>query len=114
MSIAKRNARFGSTFTVYRPTVGDDSIAWGSAILTGIKLEVLPATDEIARRIFGAEARVEFTVLAQADIRKGDGLVATAGSYSGSRFRVAAAPPYAGFTEQFVELGLVATTEAIP
>jgi hypothetical protein len=114
MSIAKRNARFGTTFTVYRPTTGDDSTAWGSAILTGIKLEVLPTTDELARKIFGTESRVAFTVLAQADIRKGDGLVATAGLYAGQRFRVAAAPPYQGFTEQFVELGLEATTEAIP
>jgi hypothetical protein len=109
VSIDAINARWGSTVTVYRPTEGDDTITWGSAVLTAIKLDLMPVTNEIAREVFGADVKVECMVLTTSDIRKGDGLVVTAGTHSGTRWRVNAALVF----RKFSQLAAVRTTEAI-
>lgn len=110
MSLAGLNARHGSTLSVYRPTVGDDSVNWGSAVFAAVRLELLPMTDEVAREVFGSDARVECMVLTTLDVRKSDGIVVSAGTYAGSRFRVMEAKPFRRFTQ----LGLERTTEPIP
>lgn len=111
MSIQGRNATFGSTVSAYRPTVGDDSITWSVVSgLTGFKLDLMPVTDEIRRNVFGEDALVETMALDHTrTIVKGDGLVVTAGTHSGERFRVSSALQFHTFTQ----LGLVSTTEAI-
>lgn len=110
MSIEGRNAHRGSMVSVYRPTEGDDSIAWGDPTHRQIRLELTPVTDELSRQVFGANARVECMALTTLDIRKSDGVVVSTGPYGGSRFRVTAALPFRKFTQ----LGLQSTTEAIP
>lgn len=111
MSIQGRNATLGSTVTVYRPTEGDDSITWSAVSgLSSFKLDLMPVTDEIRRNVFGATANVETMALDHTrSVLKGDGVVVTAGTHSGERFRVASALQFHTFTQ----LGLVATTEAI-
>jgi hypothetical protein len=110
MSIQGRNATYGSTISAYRPTEGDDTITWGSPILTGFRLDLMPVTDEIRRNVFGADANIETMALDHTrTMLKGDGVVVTAGTHSGKRFRVASALVFHTFTQ----LGLRATTEAI-
>lgn len=111
MSIQGRNATFGSTVTVYRPTEGDDSVTWSAVSgLTAFKLDLMPVTDEVRRNVFGADANIETMALDHTrTILKGDGIVVTAGTHSGKRFRAASALVF----HKFTQLGLRATTEAI-
>jgi hypothetical protein len=111
MSIAGRNTTFGSTVAVYRPTEGDDSVTWAAVSgLSAFKLDLMPVTDEVRRDVFGVEANVETMALDQTrTVLKGDGIVVTAGTHSGKRFRVASALVF----HKFTQLGLVATTEPI-
>jgi hypothetical protein len=111
VSIAGRNATYGSTVTVYRPTEGDDSVTWSAVSgLTGFKLDLMPVTDEVRRNVFGADANIETMALDHTrTVLKGDGIVVTAGTHSGKRFRAASALVF----HKFTQLGLVATTEAI-
>jgi hypothetical protein len=109
VSIDAINARWGSTVSVYRPTETDDSITWGSAIFTSLKLDLMPVTNEIAREVFGADVKVECMILTTSDIRKGDGLVVTAGTHSGTRWRINASLVF----RKFNQLAAVRTTETI-
>jgi len=111
VSIAGRNATFGSTVAVYRPTTGDDSVTWAAVSgLSALKLDLMPVTDRIRRDVFGESANIETTALDHTQsILKGDGIVVTAGTHSGERFRVESALRFHTFTQ----LGLIATTEAI-
>jgi hypothetical protein len=111
VSIQGRNATFGSTVTVYRPTEGDDSVTWPTTVLSAFKLDLMPVTDEVRRNVFGADAAIETMALDHTrTVLKGDGVVVTAGTHSGKRFRVASALVFHTFTQ----LGLRATTETIP
>jgi hypothetical protein len=111
VSIQGRNATFGSTVTVYRPTEGDDSVTWPTTVLSAFKLDLMPVTDEVRRNVFGADANVETMALDHTKtLIKGDGIVVTAGTHSGAKFRVASALRFHTFTQ----LGLRATTETIP
>jgi hypothetical protein len=111
MSIQGRNATYGSTVTVYRPTEGDDAVTWAAVSgLTGFKLDLMPVTDEVRRNVFGVDANIETMALDHTrTILKKDGLVVTAGTHTGTRWRVASALVF----HKFTQLGLVATTEAI-
>lgn len=111
MSIQGRNARVGSTLTVYRPTEGDDSVSWAAVSgLTGVKMDLMPVTDEVRRNVFGGDSNIEVMALDHTKtIAKRDGVVVTAGDHSGRRFRVESALLF----HTFIQLGLVATTEAI-
>ena len=111
MSIAGRNATFGSTLTVYRPTEGDDSITWSPVSgLTGIKLDLMPVVNEIDRQAFGNDVNITIMALDPSkSILKRDGIVVTAGTHAGLNFRVEHALVFHTFTQ----LGLKATTEPI-
>jgi hypothetical protein len=111
MSIQGRNATYGSTVAVYLATEGDDSVTWAAVSgLTAFKLDLMPVTDEIRRNVFGADANIETMALDHTrTIVKGHGIVVTAGTHVGKRFRVASALVFHTFTQ----LGLRATTEAI-
>jgi len=110
VSVEGRNAIRGSTLSVYRPTDGNDAVTWTAVTaLADVKLELYPVIDEIARKVFGADVEVETMALTALDIRKKDGLVVSAGTYAGTRFRVTAAKPF----KRFTQLALAATTEAI-
>lgn len=70
----------------------------------------MPVTDEIRRNVFGADANVETMALDHTrSILKGDGVVVTAGTHTGERFRVVSALVFHTFTQ----LGLQSTTEPI-
>lgn len=112
MSVAGRNAAYGSTVNVFRPTEGDDSVSWAAVSgLTSIKLDLMPVTDEIRRDVFGGDTNIELMALDPSrTILKRDGVVVTAGTHSGERYRVESALLF----HKFTQLGLRATTEPIP
>jgi hypothetical protein len=97
--------------TVYRPTEGDDAVSWSAVSgLTGFKLDLMPVTDEVTRQVFGNEANIETMALDHTrTILKRDGIVVTAGTHTGTRFRVASALVF----HKFTQLGLVSTSEPI-
>jgi hypothetical protein len=111
MSIQGRNAAFGSTVAVWRPTQGDDSITWAAVSgLSAIKLDLMPVTDEVLREVFGVDSKIEVMALDPSKlILKGDGLVVSAGTHTGSKFRVEQTLIF----HKFTQLGLRATTETI-
>ena len=116
MSISGRNAVWGSTMTFYRPTTapgtgGQSATAW-TAILLNTKLEFLPITDETRRQIFGIESEVQTAVITEADfgVQPKDGVVVSAGTNAGKRFRVV----QTARSRKYLQIGLRETPEAIP
>jgi len=112
MSVAGRNMVRGSSLTTYHPEETDDAIDWGQPVLEEVKVELLPATDEVAREVFGADRRVELTAMVPSswDLLEKDGVVVNDGAYAGENLRVTARRPLG----RYAEVGLERTTEAIP
>jgi hypothetical protein len=115
MSIAGRNHFRGSTVHVMRPFRAEGEGAQTAetwvAHRTNLRIELLAASDEVARRIFGEEADIQVAAIvpASTEIANNDGVIVTSGEYAGQRFRVVAARSL----KRFIELGLQSTTETI-
>jgi hypothetical protein len=116
VSVTGGNAIRGSTMTFYRPTQtpgtgGQTTISWVET-LASVKLELHTLTDEVVRRVWGADTPVELVTFAgsNADIRPQDGVVVTAGTYSGTRYRVTKTKR----SRKYLEVALNSTEEAIP
>lgn len=124
MSVAGRNASWrGSTVTFYRAERAKSPLGGGQQqtrwrALTGreaVKVELFPQTDEILRRVFGAEAAATLMAVVEfkpnaTDPIPGDGVVVADGHYAGLRFLIAGALPFRRGTQ----IGLAETTEVIP
>lgn len=115
MSVSGRNHFRGSTVHVMRPFKGEgeggqSAIVW-VAHRTNLKMELLAASDEIARRIFGEEADIQVAAVVPAttEIKNEDGIIVTEGEYAGQRFRVVGRRSL----KKYLELGLQSTTEEI-
>ena len=124
MSLDGMAMRAGSTVTIYRigqpeAQAADGSAvnAWG-AVATGVKIILEPISSALAERLWGQETRATMRALVPRPIaspRVKDGIVVTAGHYSGQRFRVVASLPHElAPGSAHAEVGLELTPEAIP
>lgn len=124
MSLDGLAAQRGSTVTIYRIAQSEAQAADGSAVIAwaavaaSVKIILEPIASAVAERLWGQETRATMRALVPRPIaspRVRDGIVVTAGRYSGSRYRVVAsivhelAPGSA-----HAEVGLELTPEAIP
>ncbi len=94
MSLAGIIQRSGSVVTIKRATRtqsagGATNQSWAT-VATGVPVFIDTPTAEIAQRIFGAEVRAEARafVLGAVDLQAEDGILVTAGAFSGARYRV--------------------------
>ena len=123
MSIAGRNRIRGSTVQVYRPQklegTGGQQARVPVKLLEGVRLELIPITDEIAVKVFGVTERIELSTMADGwtGIEKGDLFAVTAGTYAEKVFAVVAARPLGATAAnpdgRFKELGLAASLETL-
>lgn len=121
MSLAGLIVRRGSVVTVYHGV--DTRSTDASSARTyptntpGVRLLLEDLSDELLRRVFGAETKASLRALVtdrSVVLTKGDGVVVTAGPHVGERFTIeqrlindAGASPHR-------ELALAATTEDFP
>jgi hypothetical protein len=122
MSVSTLISARGSTVSVYRPTAAENADgspakpSW-SLVLSGTKMLFAPVSDQMRGRVYGAasDVRDEGYVAGQPDIRKGDGVVVTAGFRNATRWRVEETPTYDFNSDnKFVAAGLVLTAEVFP
>ena len=102
--------------TFYRPTRtpstgGQTNVSW-PAIFQSVRYELHALPAETLRLVFGIDSRVELVAFAavNTDIRELDGIVVTAGAYTGSRFRVLKTRR----SRKYLEVGLTSTDEVFP
>lgn len=118
MSVAGRNAIKGSRLSAYRPTETDGTggqinRAWVPLpSLQSFGLELHTPTDEIVRRVYGAEIDITCAIYVQpyesaASLQEKDGLHVESGRHAGTRFIVRAKREVG----RLLELGLAETDE---
>lgn len=116
MSILGRNAIRGARVQFWRPVEesehGDVVLDYPEGPLVDDRLELLPAVDEIARRIFGTERTVALTAMAPTSwgIALRDRCGVLTGAYAMQRFAVVGARPLGAVTE----LALAVSTDWSP
>jgi hypothetical protein len=116
VSVAGRNAIKGSTLTVYRgaktPGTGGQTTTTWSAVLSNIKWELHTLTSDLVQQVFGMGSNVELVSFAEAsaNVLPQDGVVVSACTYTGTRYRVVKTRR----SRKYLEIGLKSTTEAIP
>ena len=124
MSLDGVARRCGSTVTNYRATLPEAQAADGSRILswiaiaTNVRIIFEPITSALAERLWGHETKATMRALVPRPIgspRVRDGIVVTAGHFSGLRYRVVESIPHElAPGSAHAELGLELTSEAIP